>query len=255
VRAPFLLRLFIFGFTFLLSARAQTSGPHELASPNGELVFTFALTPNGVPTYEVRQRNDTIIAPSKLGLTRNPNSTLGNDWKERLKVAATDHRSVDTTWKQVWGERAEVRDHYNAIDIDLRTVSGDHGTLRLEIRAYDEGLAFRYFFPESLQNQVIEIGGELTEFNLPTDTLAYWTPSAQKPYEKLPLKNWRSDAEVPLTLALPNGHWLCITEAEQTGLHPHAPQAQRRDSAHHPALRSGHRGLTLCHGVARDPCR
>jgi alpha-glucosidase len=217
VRAPFLLRLFIFGFTFLLSARAQTSGPHELASPNGELVFTFALTPNGVPTYEVRQRNDTIIAPSKLGLTRNPNSTLGNDWKERLKVAATDHRSVDTTWKQVWGERAEVRDHYNAIDIDLRTVSGDHGTLRLEIRAYDEGLAFRYFFPESLQNQVIEIGGELTEFNLPTDTLAYWTPSAQKPYEKLPLKNWRSDAEVPLTLALPNGHWLCITEAEQTG--------------------------------------
>ncbi len=211
-----LFRLLILGFALVLGLHAQTSGPHELTSPNGELVFTFALTPTGVPTYEVRQRGETLVAPSKLGLTRNPNSTLGNDWKERLKVVAATPHANDTTWTQVGGERATVRDHYNALDIELQPVSSDRGTLRLEVRAYDEGIAFRYAFPESLQNQVIEIGAELTEFNLPADTFAYWTPSAQRPYEKLPLKNWRSDAEVPLTLALPGGRWLCITEAAQT---------------------------------------
>lgn len=217
MRTPFLLRLFALGLAALLTARAQTGGPHELASPHGELVFTFALTPTGVPTYEVRQRGETLIAPSKLGLARNPNSTLGADWKDRLKVVATESRTLDTTWSQVWGERATVRDHYNALDIDLAPVSGNRGILRLEVRAYDEGIAFRYVFPESLQNQIIEIGAELTEFTLPVDTLAYWTPSAQRPYEKLPLKNWKSDAEVPLTLALPGGRWLCVTEAAQTG--------------------------------------
>ena len=197
--------------------RAQASGPVELASPNGELRFIFALSPTGVPSYEITHRGDAVILPSKLGLARNPNSTLGGDWRERLKVVATETRTLDSTWTQVWGERAEVRDHANAVDIDLQPVSGNRGTLRLEVRAYDEGIAFRYVFPESLQNPVIEIGAELTEFTLPVDTLAYWTPSAQRPYEKLPLKNWKSDAEVPLTLQLQNGRWLCLTEAAQTG--------------------------------------
>jgi len=201
----------------LVTLRAQASGPVELASPNGELRFVFALSPTGVPSYEVTHRGEPVVLASKLGLARNPNSNLGGDWRERLKVVATERRTLDTTWPQVWGERAEVRDHANAVDIDLQPVSGNRGTLRLEVRAYDEGVAFRYVFPESLQNQVIEIGQELTEFTLPVDTLAYWTPSAQRPYEKLPLKNWPGDAEVPLTLQLQNGRWLCLTEAAQTG--------------------------------------
>ena len=211
------MRFLLILFAATLALRAQTSGPVELASPNGELRFVFNLSPTGVPSYEVLHRDEPIILASKLGLARNPNSTLGGDWKERLKVVATERRTLDTTWQQVWGERAAVRDHANVVDIDLQPVSGNRGTLRLEVRAYDEGIAFRYVFPESLQNQVIEIGAELTEFTLPVDTLAYWTPSAQRPYEKLPLKNWRSDAEVPLTLELPSGRWLCVTEAEQTG--------------------------------------
>jgi len=196
--------------------RAGEPGSQEVASPDGNLRFVFTLAAGGVPTYEVHGKGGPLVLSSKLGLVTNRNGGGSTDWIAALKVTGTARGSGNTTWKPVWGERAEIPDHYNELKIDLQHAAGDRGTLQLQVRAYDEGIAFRYFFVESLRAQVLEFAAERTEFNVPGGAQAFWTPSAQKFYEKMPIKNWKSDCEVPLTIELPGRAWLCLAEAAQT---------------------------------------
>jgi alpha-glucosidase len=188
----------------------------ELTSPNGQLRYGFTLAAGGVPTYEVHGKSGVLIQASKLGLVTNRNGGGTTDWIAGLKVTGNSRRGAHQTWKPVWGERAEIPDIYNELLVDLQHATGDRGTLQLQVRAYDEGIAFRYYFLESLRAQVLEFAGERTEFNLPAGAQAFWTPSAQRFYEKMPVKNWKSDCEVPLTIELPGQAWLCLAEAAQT---------------------------------------
>ncbi len=189
---------------------------HEVASPDGRLHFVFSLTASGEPTYVVTGSRGPLILPSKLGLAANPAGDHTPDWLNGLRIAHTRRGQNDTSWRPVAGERAEIPDRYNALTVELRHVARDHGPLQIQVRAYDEGIAFRYYFPEDEKTRVVDIGAERTEFNLPTGAQAYWTPAAQKFYEKIPVRDWASDCEVPLTIALPDGRWLCLTEAAQT---------------------------------------
>ena len=200
----------------VIARAAETAAPLEVTSPDGRLHFVFNLTAGGVPTYAISDRSGPLILSSQLGLVTNRHGGGSTDWIAGLKVTGTLRGGAHLTWKPVWGERAEIPDNYNELKIDLQHVSGDRGTLQLQVRAYDEGIAFRYFFVESMRAQVLEFSAERTEFNVPAGTQAFWTPSAQKFYEKLPVKNWKSDCEVPLTLELPGRAWLCLAEAAQT---------------------------------------
>ena len=198
----------------LRAAPAVTS--LDVASPDGRLRYVFTLAAGGVPTYEIHGPRGPLVLSSQLGLINNRYGGGTTDWIAGLKVTGTLRGGAHQTWKPVWGERAEIPDNYNELKIDLQHASGDRGTLQLQVRAYDEGLAFRYVFVESLRAQVLEFAAERTEFNLPAGAQALWTPSAQRFYEKLPAKNWKSDAEVPLTIELPGQGWLCLAEAAQT---------------------------------------
>ena len=210
-------------FPILISAlvacaflRAAEPVPIEVISPNGQLRFVFTLAAGGVPTYEIAGKAGPLVLASKLGLIANRHGYNSTDWVSGLKVAGTTSTASHLSWKPVWGERAEIPDNFNELHIDLQHASGDRGILQLQVRAYDEGVAFRYFFPENSRTQIIELAAEQTEFALPAGARGFWTPAAQKFYEKLPLANWKSDCEVPLTIELPDHHWLCLTEAGQT---------------------------------------
>jgi alpha-glucosidase len=211
---------FVFGFLCLATAAylgaAEPAPSLEITSPNGRLRYVFTLAAGGVPTYAIHDPAGPLVLPSKLGLITNRHGGGATDWIGGLKVIGTSRGGAHLSWKPVWGERAEIPDNYNELKIDLQHTSGDRGTLQLQVRAYDEGLAFRYFFLESLRSQVLEFAAERTEFNLPSGAQAFWTPSAQRFYEKMPVKNWKSDCEVPLTLELPGRAWLCLAEAAQT---------------------------------------
>ncbi len=187
----------------------------EVSSPDGGLHFVFTLADGGVPAYAIHGRSGPLVLASKLGLVAHRQGG-GADWTGGLKVMGTRRGGAQITWKPVWGERAEIPDNYNELKIDLRHASADRGPLQLQVRAYDEGVAFRYFFPESSKTQVIEISGERTEFNLPAGAQGFWTPGAQRSYEKLPVRDWKSDSEIPLTVELPGRAWLCLAEAAQT---------------------------------------
>ncbi len=135
-------------------------------------------------------------------------------WCENLKVTGIKTHTQDTTWKPVYGEKSLIRDHYNAVTVELIKDDNPIYKMNVEIRAYDQGVAFRYYFPLNEKGTYYSITAENTTFSLTAGTkawVAYW---AQAPYQKLPLSNWKWESERPLTLELPNGLYACLTEAQ-----------------------------------------
>ncbi|MFD1143805.1 glycoside hydrolase family 97 N-terminal domain-containing protein [Larkinella insperata] len=193
---------------------AQTPDSLVVRSPNGRLRFAFSVGAEGIPTYEIQDQNRPVILPSALGLISNPNSGRP-DWDRDLRIISVARTRRDTTWKPVWGERALISDRFNELIITLQHRTTDRGMLQVIARAYDEGIAFRYYFPENMRTQILDIGQERTHFTLPSGTKAYFTDHAQGSYEERAPNGWTRPAELPVTLKLADGSWACIAQAEQ----------------------------------------
>ena len=136
------------------------------------------------------------------------------NWCENLTVKRITTASKDTSWKPVYGERSTIRDHYNAAKIELVKDDNPIYLMNVEIRAYNEGIAIRYFFPENEKGTYYRVVAENTEFSLPEGTKAWHHSWAQASYNLLPLKDWPDETERPLTLQLPNGLYVCLAEAQ-----------------------------------------
>ncbi len=216
----------------------------QLTSPDEQFVFQCYQkeTPAGKKQlyYQVAYAGKPIVLESELGVLIENNlfeSALAivNDtctvWGENLELVAVDTSSRNTSWKPVYGERSEIFDRYNEMILHFRKY-GDHSqsekngssgtsydrrrTYEMDfiVRAYDEGIAFRYFFPETKNGLFLHITGEQTSFTFPEKTMAYYERWAQGPYAYLPLKGWPDESERPLTLELDNGLTVALLEAE-----------------------------------------
>ena len=224
----------------LLKAQDVMTGTRqELTSPDGAYRFTFYQRAVGEDNaqmyYTLTYKNRPVIEESKLGvLIENQlfESALGvpNDtchfWCENLKLTGTERRKADETWKPVYGERAEIRDCYNEMTLKFKKGEGDgvqdggydkrkNYFMNIIVRAYDEGVAFRYHFPETTNGLFLHIIGEQTSFTMPQGTMAYYERWAQGPYVLRPLEGWgKEESERPLTLKLPDGLSVALLEAE-----------------------------------------
>jgi alpha-glucosidase len=154
--------------------------------------------------FTVDFNGNRVIYPSLLGINGN------GEWKENVKIGNISRDTVNQTWYPVYGERSVVKDHYNGCVIDLVSDDNKRRTLQLEIRSYDEGVAFRYIFPGG---EYLHITDEYTQYTLPEGTKAWYTPRAQTSYELLPLYGWPGESERPLVLELPENNYLLFTEA------------------------------------------
>jgi alpha-glucosidase len=173
--------------------------------------------------YKVDFKNQPVIHESELDIQLDNNLSeramaLKVDshvrWCENLKVTGISFLSRDTIWKPVYGEYNTIRDHYNAAAIALVKDDNSIYPVHVEIRAYNEGVAIRYFFPENAKGTYYRIMNEKTSFTLPEGTKAWHASWAQAPYRLLPLRDWPDESERPLTLQLPNGWYACLTEAQ-----------------------------------------
>lgn len=199
-----------------------------VASPDSNLITTF-YQENGqrgrTLYYEVTYKGKTVIHPSILDihldnhLSENAMALKVDSlsrWTADLVIKGITRYSQDTSWTPVAGERAKVRDHYNALVIHMQKQGNPVYYMDLEVRTYNEGVAIRYFFPENEKGTYYRVMAEQTEFTLPEGTTAYHALWAQAPYRELPLKNWPGEAERPLTLKLPGGLFACLAEAQMT---------------------------------------
>ncbi|MCW3787670.1 glycoside hydrolase family 97 protein [Plebeiibacterium sediminum] len=214
----------------------------KVHSPNGNLIFEFYQKEIGQDKkqmyYKVEYKNQPVVLESELGILIENSlfeSALGieNDpsdkWCENLEFKSSSQSVVDTSWSPLYGERKLVKDNYNQEVIRFAKFEeseeiheGHSGTsydkrrsylMDLEVHVYNEGIAFRYYFPETSNGLFLHIEGEQTSFTMPDGTMAFYERWAQGPYELLPLTNWPDECERPLTLNLKNGLRVALLEA------------------------------------------
>lgn len=175
----------------------------KMSSPDGKYQFTLK-DESGNLYYSLTWNNRTTLQPSLLGINAN------TVWRDNLEIGEVTNTRKDTLWHPLYGERSTIRDQYEASSIVI-TRRNSRDKLILDVRAYNEGIAFRYRFPGG---QYLKITDEYTEYTLPEGTKAYFTPRAQTSYEYLPLQGWSGESERPLLLTLPDKTYVCLTEAQ-----------------------------------------
>ncbi|UPQ79490.1 glycoside hydrolase family 97 protein [Flavobacterium azooxidireducens] len=149
-----------------------TINAQQLKSPDGKLEMTFSLKENGVPTYLLNYKGKSVIKTSSLGLElKNDKKSLLNDFT----VSDTKNSTFDETWTPVWGEESQIRNHYNELAVTLNQKETNR-LLVIRFRLFDDGLGFRYEFPQQNNLGHFVIKEERTQFAMTGDHTAFWIP-------------------------------------------------------------------------------
>lgn len=163
-------QLLLITFIFLIAVGIIQA--QELKSPNGNFVMSFSLQSDGTPVYTLSYKAKPVIKPSKLGLE------LKDDKKSLLNDFVVDdvkNSTFDETWKPVWGEVKEIRNKYNEMAVELSQKSTKR-TMVIRFRLFDDGLGFRYEFPEQKNLAHFVVKEERTQFAMTGDHTAFWIP-------------------------------------------------------------------------------
>ena len=143
----------------------------ELKSPNGNFSMKFSLLPDGTPSYSLQYLTKTVVKASRLGLELKNEKSLLNDFVVKNSATTT----LNETWKTVWGEETQINNHYNELAINLKQKSTNR-ELVIRFRLFNEGLGFRYEFPEQKNLTYFIIKEERTEFAMTGNHTAFWIP-------------------------------------------------------------------------------
>ena len=168
-----------------------------LRSPDGQLELKFAVV-DGVPEYTLDRAGKAVILPSRLGYAL---LDAKEDLDGGFTLTGTSFGSLDETWEPVWGEEASIRHNYNELLVtleqkpegaraaqsgvsvtdpeytgDLGNPSGKGNVMQVRFRLYDDGLGFRYEFPQENALTYFKVKEELTEFAMTGDHTAWWIP-------------------------------------------------------------------------------
>ena len=185
---------------------------YTLSSPEGKNSIQFDMN-GGSPHYSVNHGATKVILPSSMGFVFKDQDSLQNG----LEVINVEESSEDTTWEQVWGEKKEIRNNYNQLTVHLKEKANKERKLDIQFRAFDDGIAFRYVFPEQGIKDSIFIMDELTTFNLAEDGKAWWIPAYdEQRYENLFTASPVSTLDTvhtPLTVESNNGLAISFHEA------------------------------------------
>ncbi|AUC14903.1 alpha-glucosidase [Tenacibaculum sp. SZ-18] len=172
--------LFIcFLIVFISCQKAVTD--KSVTSPNSELNLEFNLNKSGQPEYTVSFNGKIIIKPSSLGFDLKDQEALNNNFI--ILKSAT--RSFKETWQMPWGEQLNVDNNFNELKIELEESSELKRKLNIVFRVYNDGIGFRYEFPEQDNLKDIYITEEHTNFKLTEDYKTFWIPGDWDIYEHL----------------------------------------------------------------------
>ena len=152
----------------------------QVKSPNGNVVVSFSLVDNGVPTYKVSYKGKPVIKQSRLGLELTPSHNDGikaedTNLMNGFKVSNTETSSFKEVWKPVWGETSSILNHYNEMAVSL-TQEHPNRTIIIRFRVYNDGMGLRYEFPRQSNLGYFIIKDEHTQFAMAGDHTAWWLP-------------------------------------------------------------------------------
>ena len=226
---PMLLCLFALIATANLAAQTGDANPVKVTSPNGEIaVLLFdAGMPSGGPVrgrmqatddlrYAVEFHGKRLMESGRLGLELVGQPALGPG----MHLKTSQPESADNTYTIPVGKTSSVRDHYNGVRADFDDASGRKMTV--EVRAFDDGVGFRYLVPEQPTLKEVRIANELTEFTYARDADTYplildgYQSSYEDSYQMREASGLHSDwlIGLPFLAHEPGLGWVAITEAD-----------------------------------------
>jgi hypothetical protein len=159
-------------FSAVLLLAAVLAGAQTVSSPDKNLTLTFGLSAKGEPTYQLTYKNKPVIKTSKLGL----DLKAGTDMLDGFTVTRSKQASFDETWSPVWGEQKSIRNNYNELTVTLAQQAEKGRYINIRFRVFNDGLGFRYEFPEQKELSYFVIKEEKTQFALAGDHKAFWLP-------------------------------------------------------------------------------
>ena len=188
-------------FAILLTGCAEKkSREYSAASPDGQLTASVFLTPEGVLAYELKFENNTIIDTSLFGFS----FKNGPELKAGLEITGEEKSNFSETWKPAWGPDSEVKNEYNQLKINVKEKAAPGRMFSVVFKVFNDGLGFRYEFPQQDGWQEALIDNEMTEFQLTGDHFCWWAPGDWDIYEHLYTESPLSQIDCTPKLNHPN---------------------------------------------------
>ena len=175
------VNLLFFSLITLLIWGCSPADKTVINSPDGHVEINFSLDEAGTPNYSVSFDGKPIVKPSAMGFEFQNQEPMKGDFE--LKSAKTS--SFSESWEMPWGEQRTVENNYNQLTVTLAEKSNAKRPLIIHFKAYDDGIGFRYEFPDQDGVDSVIIMDELTNFNLAGDHNAWWLPGDWDIYEHL----------------------------------------------------------------------
>jgi len=217
---------FTFGWTILFNVNISSAQTLLINSPDGEV--QFEIQAGEKIRYAVYFQGLKVIDHSIFELKFDQAPLFGN----RVSIIDTRESVLNEIWKPVAGEYKEVLDHCNQTILRIRENLFPRREIEITIRAYNEGVAFRYAIPETWEQYIpnyedrnwLLLTEEKTTFNFSGDHKAwaadYGSYASHQESEFLPLNLSEIKPEaiigLPFLVQIDDNNLIAITEADLT---------------------------------------
>ena len=206
-------KLIILSF-FLTSISSFAQKAIKLTSPNGDITFSFEII-KGSAFYNVTYKKEKIISSSQLSLVFSKDDFTGN-----IRLNKPVFRDTIESYDLIVGKTSHVQTHYKEVLLPLQQ-STTRRQLNIRVRAFDDGIAFRYEFPQQPETDSLIIQSENTCFNLAGNPLVRalelpnYTSSHEGYYTTTSYNQLQKDTliDMPALFQFPNHIFLAVTEA------------------------------------------
>lgn len=212
---------------FLAAAVSLAQNGTDATSPDGRLNISIQTIGKGELAYAVSFQGKPVVEPSPIRLDLQGAQPLGPE----MRIVNSTRSTRDNTYHLIAGKTSTARDHFNGITVDLEETSGPRRKLKIEARAYDDAVAFRYIVPDQGGLHTFLLKQEHTQFRMSKDAISYALelPNYRTMYEsefiKLPVSAFANAGGtpstqligLPLLMNLPGVAWVAITEADMRG--------------------------------------
>ena len=210
-----ILKHFILAVCLSLLPMAMVAKQEAMvSSPSGNITLTTGVDNAGRPYYSLNRGKEEILLRSALGL-KLKDGDLSNDFR----LISFSRATKDETWYQPWGEEDDVRNHYNELTMKLAQKKGLQRQLTIVFRVFDDGMGFRYVFPQQKNLSDFIVTDELTEFCFKGDPEAWTLPFDADYYEglwtKAPLSK-KQKVCTPVTIEAKPDLYMMLHEANLT---------------------------------------
>lgn len=177
-------------------------------SPDKKNIMILKLDPkkDNALCYSITNQGNTIIADSPLGLTFEGQDPL----QAKLQIVLMTQKEVNEPWKPVYGEKNQYNNHYVESTVNLREAGSPYRNMTIVVRAYNEGIAFRYQFKP---DHPVTITGELTGFRFTKDYASWIAPRAQAKYLHGSVSKTGKGCERPYVIEISEKKFIALGEA------------------------------------------